>query len=251
MISHLFLVAAGEEKEFDAEAFQENLTITRNEFSALDFTFEDGNVLEIIYSVQVKNDLPVDIWFVNEDNYLLLSGGAQFLFFIDGAAKQVSYAKKIVTLTKYDDYKLVITNYYSNQTIEVDIVGEVRTFEDNEEEDDESSGLSEYLTYILIIIIIILIFVVIVLGVRIQKLNRAGAETKRYGGIKDTKVKTKGKGKKAKDTKHKGSAKKEEKKSKYTKGKGKEKDVSDLTSFCGHCGAPVDTPFCKKCGREV
>jgi hypothetical protein len=223
---------AGENKEFETEKFQEKLTIPRNELQAIDFSFQDEELIEIVYKVQVKDELPVDVWFVNEDNYLLLSGGAQFLYFIDGSDSQIAYTKKIVPLTKHDNYKLVITNYYSNQTIEVDVVGEIRTYL---EETEEPFWKTDIFIYALIIIIVILIILLVVLGFKIRKTKRA-----------DTKVPDKGPAKKAKDKKPK-EEKHEPSKKKDKKSKGK----AEKTEFCGNCGEPVDTPFCKNCGREV
>jgi hypothetical protein len=109
---------AAEHREYNTKEFNEKLTIPRNELGDIDIIFNEGDKLEVVYIIQEKQDLPVDVWFVDDDNYQLLTGGGQFYFFIDGTGKQVSYTKKIVSLSEHDDYKLVITNYYSNQSIE-------------------------------------------------------------------------------------------------------------------------------------
>ena len=246
LASQLFPDVAAEHKEFDVKEFSEKITILRNDHQAMDFNFQEGKELEIIYTVQVKDELPIDIWFINEDNYLLLSGGAQFLYFMDGTSQQVSYTKNVVTLTKHDNYKLVMTNYYSNQTVEVNVVGEIRAFEDGSEH--SSSDFSSFLMYISIIIFIILVVVIIVLGISIYKYKRAeGKETDKISGKKAKKDKLK------KDKgKVRGSAKNVKgKKAKYEAIKKATNAQGTPADFCGYCGKPVDTPFCKHCGHKM
>ena len=165
-----------------------------------------------------------------------------FKNFTDGTSQQVSYAKKVVTLTKHDNYKLVLTNYYNNQTVDVSITGEIRTFE------DRSKGTTLGFSYILIIIIIILVVVIIVLGFTIHKYKRAeGKELDKVLGKKAKKDKPK----KGKD-KDKRSAKKEKsKKAKSEAARKPTKAQGTPSDFCGYCGKPVDSPFCKHCGRKV
>ena len=242
----LFLGVAAEHKEFDVKEFSEKITILRNDHQAMDFNFQEGKELEIIYTVQVKDELPIDIWFINKDNYLLLSGGAQFLYFMDGTSQQVSYTKNVVTLTKHDNYKLVMTNYYSNQTVEVNVVGEIRAFEDGSEH--SSSDFSSFLMYISIIIFIILIVVIIVLGFTIHRYKRAERkETNKSSGN----MAKKDKSKKSKNKVRESAKNVKGKKAKYEAAK-KSTDVQGThTDFCGYCGKPVDTPFCKHCGRKI
>ena len=249
LASQLFPDVAAEHKEFDVKEFSEKITILRNDHQAMDFNFQEGKELEIIYTVQVKDELPIDIWFINEDNYLLLSGGAQFLYFMDGTSQQVSYTKNVVTLTKHNNYKLVMTNYYSNQTVEVNVVGEIRAFEDGSEH--SSSDFSSFLMYISIIIFIILIVVIIVLGFTIHRYKRAeGKELDKLLGKKAKKDKSK-----KNKNKVRGSAKNvKDKKGKKAKPEDVKKPTNAQgthTDFCGYCGKPVNTPFCKHCGRKI
>ena len=246
---------AAEYKEFESEKFNERITLAINDHKALDFSFQKGKTLEIIYTVQINEELPIDIWFVNEDNYLLLSGGSQFLYFLDGTGQQVSYAKKVVTLTKHDNYKLVMSNYYNNKTVNVNIDGEIRTFNDVSEEN--SPGFSSILSYILIIIIIILAVLLIVISFKLRKSKQTEViETDK----RSTKKAKAGKSKKDKyKDRDKDSQKKaRSKKSKQTKGKDfnkitskQSKVKSNSINFCGFCGKSIDTPYCKYCGRKV
>lgn len=235
LVSSMLPGVVAKSKKFDTEEFEEKITIPRNEFREIDFAFKDGKELEIIYTIQEKQGLPIDVWFVSEDNYLLLTSGAQFLYFIDGTDQEVSYTKKIVVLKEYDDYKLVMTNYRSNQTVEVDIEGEIRTYKDGSEE--TFWDYSTILLYTLIIIIIILAILLILLGFWVRTLKQA--EIKQ---LLDKVPEKKGKGKKRKG------AKKTKVSAKKTR---KAKEASGVAEFCGYCGEPVDTPFCKSCGRKI
>ena len=130
ILASLFLIrpipfaqkAAAEHREFEVKKFEEKITIPSNNYQAIDINFQEGKKLEVIFTLQVKQDLPIDIWFVNEDNYMLLSGGAQFLYFMDGTAQQISYTKKIVTLSAHENYKLVMTNYYNSGLLVLSIL---------------------------------------------------------------------------------------------------------------------------------
>jgi len=167
LLVYIPLETSAEYREFESEKFSEKLTLAVNNHKALNFEFQTGKELEIIYNIKVNQDLPIDIWFVNEDNYLLLTNGAQFLYYIDGTEREVSYAKKVVILTEHDDYKLVMTNYYSNQTVEVDISGEIRDYQVKSEEN--SFVYSSVLLYSLIIIIIVFTILLIFIGLKIRR----------------------------------------------------------------------------------
>jgi len=245
---------AAEHREFESEKFNERITLAINDHKALDFEFQNGKELEIIYTIQVKQNLPIDIWFVNKDNYLLLTNGAQFLYYIDGTERETSYAKKIVTLTENDNYKLVMTNYYNNQTVDVDVTGEIRDYQIKSK--DTSLEYSSILLYSLIIIIIIFTIILVYISLKIRKYKQINAnevdinpskKSKTWRPKKD-KIKNKSKisgkkniNKKIKETKTKISTKKNK----------KIKTSSNFNSYCGFCGEPVDTPFCKHCGHEV
>jgi hypothetical protein len=100
---------------------------------------QEGEEFEIVFSLQVKNNLPIDIWFVTEDHYFLLVSGAQFLFFIDGSEQEVIYTKNIVSLAEHDLYKLVMTNT-NNQTVEANVIYEIRTYYTESEETSSSDS---------------------------------------------------------------------------------------------------------------
>jgi len=223
LISLFFPNVTAMHKEFDVKEFNENVTIPRNDFRAIDFKFQDGKELEVIYTIQESQGQPIDLWFVNEDNYLLLTNGAQFLYLVDGTSKQVSYTKKLVVLTEHDNYKLVMTNYYSNQTVEVDIMGEIRTFKDSSEEN--SLNFSSILFYALIIIIIILTILLIVLGLKLRKSKQTGIIANENRSTKKAKA-GKTKKDKSKDKSNDSIKKTRSKKSKQTKNK----DFNKLTS---------------------
>ncbi len=236
LISTVFSEVAAEQREYETEEFQEKVTIPANTLKALDIDFQEGKELEVVFEINVKDSLPIDIWFVTEDNYLLLSGGAQFLFLLDGSAKQISNTRKIVTLTEkdHDIYKLVMTNYYANQTVDVDINVELRSY--CEESKETTSDYSSILLYSLIFIIIILVILLIILYFKTCRVN----ETK-------TKAHKKATNKKSKPSKPKKSKVKAVEKSSPKKAKPKSK----TTGFCGYCGETVDTPHCKNCGRKA
>ncbi len=139
-----------------------------------------------------------------------------------------------IILRKLGEEPIVLTNYYANQTVEVDINGELRFY--REESKETTSDHSTILLYSLIIIIIILVILLIILYFKTCRAN----ETK-------TKAHKKTVNKKSKPSKPKKSKVKAVEKSSPKKAKPKSK----TTGFCGYCGEAVDTPFCQHCGREV
>ena len=180
---------------------------------------------------------------------MLFKNGAQFLYFIDGSEQKTSLVKKIVTLTKHDNYKLVLTNYYNNQTVEITIKGETRTFDNNIKE--SSSNFNQILLYSLIVVSIIFIIITIILSFRLHISHRANIiefnknSPKKYTTNKSKKKRNKNKNK---HSKKKG----KNKKSKYTKNTKKETKTSlNSSNYCGYCGEAVSTPYCKYCGRKV
>jgi hypothetical protein len=253
-----------EYKEFEIREFQDSKTIPPNKMVVLDIDFQKGNEIEVVFSVKERNNLPVDIWFVNEDNYLLLSGGAQFLFYIDGSQQQVSYTRKIVTLTEYDLYKLVITNYYNNQSVDVDLTYEIRT---PSIESTETSSLSSkdskdtfsfdsvMFRYILLTVIIILAVLVIVLGFKARSNKnfqvKVFNKTQKIHSSKPNKNKGKSPKKEISEKEKTNKKKKIQEKSSKREEPEMVKDISKLNSFCGHCGELVNTPFCRNCGYKV
>jgi hypothetical protein len=242
--------------EFEVKEFEEKMIIPNNNYRSYDITFVEGKELEVVFLLQEKEGLPFDVWFVNDDNYLLLTSGAQFLFFFDGSEQKTSYAKKIVTLNEYGEYKMVITNYQANQTIDVELKGEMRTFGLKSEKSSSENEDLLIIQYFLFIIVIILVIIITVLSIKFQK----------YKNLKDkNSYKTSSKNSKDYNTKrfkeketHKSSSKKKkDKKSKKTKSEVTEKTSlknvknSHITNnFCGYCGESIDTPFCKHCGKK-
>ena len=243
----LFLDVSAKHKEFDVEEFQENLTITGNNYVTIDFNFDEGKSLEIIYIIQVTNEKPISIWFVNEDNFLLSKSGSQFLHFMDGSGQDISYAKRAVTLTKHDNYKLVLINY-NNETAEANIVGEIRKLIDSS--DDDSTEFISILIYIFIVTIIILVCLLTLFGFKIRKYrNSKNNDPGKKIGKKEKKKKgNKNKKKNNKKSKTKPESKKEQI-TRINKTK-KENKSKAPTNFCGYCGEAVETPFCKNCGKK-
>lgn len=224
----------------------------------LDIDFQKGNEIEVVFIVKEKSNHPIDIWFVNEDNYLLLSGGAQFLFYMDGSQQQVSYVRKIVTLTEHDLYKLVITNYYNNRSVEVDVGYELRTFalKTNETKPDDNSNLnSDIFIYILTMIIVILVILVIILSLKFQSYKKIHQqdinEIQKYWSKKQREDKDKTKNRKSSKKPDSDKPKKAKKRITRRKIDKKVKTTTKHVSFCGYCGESVDTPYCKHCGRKV
>ena len=216
-----------EQREFEVKRYEENITVPTNSFRSIDINYHEGKELEVIYELKVNNNLPVDVWFVNDDNFLLLSASAQFLFYIDGSGTQVTNVKRIVSLDEYDDYKLVITNYYANRSVEIDIEYELRIY-------PESSWLDNISLIIIIslsIIVIILVIFLVLFSKRIQKLE----EHRIRKEIKGRSKKKRSKGTIiSKDNKNR-----------------KQEIESEPFGFCGYCGKQVDTPYCRSCGKNV
>ncbi|UCH89247.1 MAG: zinc ribbon domain-containing protein, partial [Thermoplasmata archaeon] len=225
--------------------------IPKTEFRSEDIAFKSGKYMEVIFTFEEQNGYPINFWFVNDDNYLLLQGGAQFLYFIDGSGERLSYAKRIVLLEEYNDYKLVMANYFVNASVTLKVNFELRTYEDEEEEHD-------ILLYSLSVIILVLVVVIVISIFKIRRLKHAEAEALEAKASKDKR----GKGKRAKDRakeKKKEKPKPKEKPKKVKRERPKDKKPEEKAKkvekeeidFCGYCGKPVDTPFCKNCGREV
>jgi hypothetical protein len=246
--------AIAEQKNYDVQEFQEKIIIPFNNFKNIEINFQKGNELEVIFTLQVKDGLPIDIWFVNQDNYVLLTNGAQFLYFIDGTGSQISYANRIVTLTDHDVYELVMTNYYSNQTVEIDVTGEMRTYSSKSSESTQKESFifqdTQFLLYSLVFIITILGILLVVLGFKIKRFNNN--EVKKI----DKKLSKKNKSDKLKKNKAKDkemifNKRKKNKNTKIKVSKEIRKTNKVPTGFCGYCGESVNTPFCKNCGKKI
>lgn len=252
--------ASAHTRGFEVDIFEENLTIQPNDLGTIDLNLQEGKKIEVVFTLQVKEVLPVDVWFLNEDHYLLLVNGAQFLFFIDGSEQEVTYTRKIVTLTEHDVYKLVIANY-NNQTVEANIDYEIRTYYADSED-------LPFFLYPLLLAVIILVVLVIVLLFKARNYKQIISNISKKPSVK------KGKRRKPKKAKPKVSKKATLKKvetnrPKYLEPKATAKKPSEkpegvvskqaepkvlenvTSKFCGFCGKPVTTPFCTNCGRKV
>lgn len=112
--------------------FEENITVHPNQIVPLELPFTQGDELELIYDMKVKEDLPVDIWFVDYANYVRLVDGHDFLFFIDGSGQELNKAQKVVTITLKGTYELVFANY-NNVTVEVNLKYDINIYPEDEE----------------------------------------------------------------------------------------------------------------------
>jgi hypothetical protein len=244
---------AAKYREFEVKKFEERFTIQVNEYKAIDINFQKGQELEVIYSVQVQQNLPIDVWFVNEDHFLLLRKGTEFLYYIDATSQQSSYAKKIVNLTKHDNYKLVMTNYYNNQSVDVDIVGEIRIYNTTSNEDVSNYSLISIFIYSLIIVIIILATIIVAFYFKIQIPKKTKTKLSNKDSTKKGKAskfrKSKAKNKNKRHRKNINNSRSRDTKTKISS----ENPKAGLlpSKYCGYCGEPVDTPYCKICGNKV
>lgn len=244
--SNQFLITvAADQREFEVEKFDENITISPNALQGIDMDLQEGEKIEVIFTLVVKEELPIDVWFVNEDHYTLLSNGAQFLYFIDGSEQEVTYTRKIVTITEHDLYKLVITNYYNNQTVETNVIYEIRTF--FTQSDDTSSENISSLVLPLSILVIVLVILLFILLVKARGYKQKLERVSRKAPSKKKKLR------KSKKHKSKGKQKASSKKSEAHKSNETEPETNEKVSpgFCGHCGQPVNTPYCMNCGRKI
>jgi hypothetical protein len=257
--------AIADHREFEVDKFEENLTIQPNAFQTIDFNLQEGEKIEVVFTLQVKEALPVDVWFLNEDHYLLLVNGAQFLFFIDGSEQEVTYTRKIVTLTEHDNYKLVIANY-NNQTVEANIIYEIRTY--YAETGETSSEDLPIFLYPLLLAVVILVVLVIVLLFKTRNYKQTISNISEKASIKKGE-KRKPKKAKPKIPKKATLKKADARRPKYVVPKATAEEPSEKAEtvvleqeepkvsekvtpkFCGHCGKPVTTQFCTHCGRKV
>jgi hypothetical protein len=243
---YFLMEADAEQREYEIEKYDENITIPPDNIGYVTYNLEEGEEFEIVYIVIVKEDLPIDILFVNDDNYLLFINGTRFSFYIDGSEQEVVYTKKIISLKEPDVYVLVMTNSH-NQTIEVNVVFELRTYQT--ETSEHSSWDTSIFFFPLLFAIIILVVLLVVLLLKNRKYKQAVTKVSKRAPPKKVKPKKR----KVKEKKKKVSKKIVSKEEKAPKPKETEPKGSGKTSpgFCGYCGKPIDTPFCKYCGREV
>jgi hypothetical protein len=55
------LGAVADHIEFEAEEFEENLTIQPNTFRAIEANLQKGEKIEVVFTLQVKEGLPIDV----------------------------------------------------------------------------------------------------------------------------------------------------------------------------------------------
>lgn len=250
----LSIQSFAEQREYDSDTFEEKLIIPASSLQTVDLKFKKGEELEFIYALRVKQDLPIDIWFVNDENYNLFVGGGEFKFYIDGSQQQVIFTKNIVSVTEYDDYRLILANY-NNQTIEVSVAYEIRIYKGDLSESSSENSFMSNLEYPLIITVIILAVIVTLLFFKTHKSKRdlelknsekISARKSKRREVKKEKAKSIPKPKKS-PPKREASPSKNRK----SRQKSKSKTTLDSTTFCGYCGKTVDTPYCKNCGHEI
>jgi hypothetical protein len=268
--------------------FEQNITILANDMQALELVFGQGDELELIFSMGVQQDLPIDVWFVNYANYIRLVDGNEFLFFIDGSQQEIKTAQKVVTVTHHDSYALVFANY-NNVTVDVYLTYDINIYPEEEPTtDDKGEEIPLWkepyvmLPLGLIIGILVGLFASRMLGRSKRGAPKAAAKA----------PSKKAKAKKPKKAKPKAAEKTPAKKEKIKRIKKKEpvitkkvtaEEIEEVesgeveeeepevvekapekeavepkavekvpsTRFCGHCGKPVDTQFCPFCGKEV
>jgi hypothetical protein len=265
-LTPFYLGIAAEQRDYEIKKFDENITIQSHNLHYITYTLDEGDEFEIIYTVLVKESLPIDIWLVNEDNYLLLMNDAQFLFFIDGTEQDVIYTKKIVSLKENGIYVLVMANY-NNQSVEANVISELRTY--IAETSEPSSWDLSYFFYPLLLAVIILtvLFIVFFFKARNYKKSLPKASLKAYSDNKSKKQKANKANtmvsdkkppiitnvRKARKTKLKVTDEELLKKPETFEPEEAESEVSDniSTSFCGSCGKPVITAYCTNCGVKV
>lgn len=261
------------QRTFEESIHEKKIVIPANAYESVDLPFDSGELQEVIFNFNVKDNLPIDFWFVNKDNYLLLTGGAQFLFFVDASGQQISYAKRIVTLTEHNNYKLVLTNYYANKSVEVDLTYELRSYENPiEKRSLFDLPLFDY-TLIIAVIVLAIVFVISFMKLRNARTfdHESGTERGPHGKRRGDKSRW-GRNKKKQGNSNKNNRKKsnpknnqkaskvnnknQSKETKKTKVKKSEKistkdSKTGSQNFCGFCGTVVNTPFCKGCGEKV
>lgn len=260
--------------------FEDNITIPANDLRALDLVFSEGDELELIFSIQVKQDLPIDIWFVDYANYVRFVDGNEFFYYIDGSGQELKVATKIVSVTQHGTYELVFANK-NNETVEVYLTYDLIVYPIESEPPSEQLEEETPLWQSAIFLAPVMLVVGILIGLIVSDISRskkADGEAASKKSLKKAKKRKKTKSKK----KHKKEGQDSSKKGRKRKSKKKkpeeiewveeeeidefeedeEADVEDeeepevterafSPSFCGHCGKPVDTPFCMFCGKAV
>jgi hypothetical protein len=249
----LSIQSVAEHREYDDEKFQEKLIIPASSLKTIDLEFKEGKELELIYGLQVKEGLPIDVFFVNNENYNKFVIGGEFAYFIDGSEQNVIADTKIVGVKEYNSYKLILANY-NNQTVEIDIIYETRIYKAESSDDSSEDSFFSDLAYPLLIVVIILAALLILLIVKTRRLKQTEPEVTNKAGSR--KSKNHKKSKKSRPPKREAKPSKMVKKeAKPTKREDKRKALSkkihEGPGFCGYCGKSGDTPYCKYCGKKV
>lgn len=250
--------------------FEENITVQSNQIVPLDLLFTQGDELELIFEMEVKEDLPVDIWFVDYANYVRLVDGNEFLYFIDGSGQELKMAAKVVTVTQYGTYELVFANY-NNVTVEVNLKYDINVYPEEEETTPDGSDKEEETPlwqefYVMLPLGLVVGIIVGLLASRMTQRSakgKPGAAPKKKGKAKKKAPAKKTKSKKVKKKKPVAAKKAAEEEAEpeeelETEEEAPTKEVEEPPTatkpshkFCGHCGKPVETPFCPICGKEV
>jgi hypothetical protein len=239
--------------------FHENVTILANNFSVLNLQFQQGDELELIYSLEVRQQGKViDVWFVNYANYAYLVKGIEFYFFIDGSAQEVSKATKIVSVTQHDAYALVLANY-NNVSVDVYLNYDVNVYPLADDTTpvvtDKGEEIPLWKEYYIMLPLGLVIGIIV--GLLVSRLfGKSGKKEPKPTKKPPTKTQTKAPKKKVKvkkkvpkETKAAPVEKTEDTESKEGQAEAAEKVPSP--TFCGNCGSPVTTKFCQNCGKEV
>ncbi len=256
--------------------FHQNITVAANDFQVLELQFQQGDELELIFSVEVKQQgMVIDVWFVNYANYVRLVDGNEFLFFIDGSAQEISKATKIVSVTQHDAYALVFANY-NNVSVEVYLTYDINVYPQGEDTTSDGTDKGEDIPlwkeyYVMLPLGLVIGLIV---GLLISRLGGKSKKKAPKVAAKTPSKNVKKRKPKKKLTPAAGSAKKktvekpekkepvvekkeeveEPKEETEVKEKAVTEDVSEKassTKFCGSCGNAVTTKFCQNCGAEA
>lgn len=239
--SHTFSQnASGVEREYE-----ETITIEPDKIMVLDLSFSEGEEMELIFYVEVEQELPIDVWFVNYANYVRLIDNRTFLFFIDGSQQDVTKATKIITVTQHDAYALVFANY-NNVTVDVYLTYDINIYP--EEEETKEFWKEPYVMFPLGLIIGILITFLVF---RVKGRSKKGKAKK--GKRKPTQTKKEAPSKKVKKRVSKSAIASPAEKMPVGEPEEAQPETEKKasTQFCGNCGKAVETQFCPYCGKEV
>jgi hypothetical protein len=237
--------------------FQQDISIPSNELQFLELVFGKGDELELIFTVEVEQELPIDVWFVDSVNYVRLRDGNEFLYLIDGSEQEITKASKVVSVTQHGTYVLVLANY-NNDTVDVNLAYDLNTYPEEVEEDSTPLWQEYY------VMLPLGIAIGLIAGLLISRLSKRSGMKETKKKPKTPKKKKKSKPKKVEkegdieeeineegDEEPEEPPKKEKKKRRVKKEDAKPEEKEPLPKFCGHCGKPVTTRFCPFCGKEA